>query len=608
MFVLAFCFIASLSTVNADENIAEYKVNVRLLKAYEDVESMGNKAVVPNATLYVDGDSARLRISLLPLEMDGFKGFLGYFHANGVLANVVSTFPDIDEYNDPETGTDESLKGKLYPKTIEFPVNLKENIVPCTVYVPVMAELGAGSQDARLEVRYPDNLMINEGSEENVAAENTESESEDETTELIASAADDKKDTESVDTESVDTENVETENIEAEKLDTENAGEKTAEASSEKELGLDENIQQNNQSTDAKTPSEEENEIAKVEQLMLVDREEEHSFLIFFFIFLMLTLLVVGIFFTRKYYKLLLDELYYAEELKIRLKKFLLVLPFLFMMTLPVYADAENTKAHGHYVHPQTGVIEDAGNNEALGSAMCQNIVVEDAIFDLEEDQQYVTIKLKKANTIKNESFSVQEADETTFYQVEHSVISEVDDTRAYKMKVPSKNCVLRVQFFVKPMERDVIFYIDFDSTKYSEVAKETEGNMSDLCVSEDQKVNVKAVNGVIKDGELGYKHGLLMKGSDELASIYNRMGVDNEGDNEKTSSGSEELSSALGANSVKGNTKMGPVSQSVLDAMFIFLVLITLFFLLSALVLYAVYKYVKNANYIREEALYEED
>ena len=57
-----------------------------------------------------------------------------------------------DEYNDPDTGLDSNVKGKLYPHYALMPIEWKQGMAWIQVYVPVMEAInkGGGTQFARL--------------------------------------------------------------------------------------------------------------------------------------------------------------------------------------------------------------------------------------------------------------------------------------------------------------------------------------------------------------------------------------------------------------------------------------------------------------------------
>ena len=70
----------------------------------------------------------------------------------GIAADVESTYENYDGYNDPNTGTDATVKGKQYPHYITIPIELNRSLLWTQVYVPVMESIGAGGgrQFARL--------------------------------------------------------------------------------------------------------------------------------------------------------------------------------------------------------------------------------------------------------------------------------------------------------------------------------------------------------------------------------------------------------------------------------------------------------------------------
>ncbi len=134
----------------------EYDVEVRLLQAYKDDLSMGNNAFNPRAKLIISEGEARLRIVLESLEFMDFTGYLGTLSVEGKPASVIETYDVYDEYNHPESGVDAVMKGVAYPRVIEFPIDLNKGRFDCVVYVPVMGEMAAGEQKARIEVTYPE--------------------------------------------------------------------------------------------------------------------------------------------------------------------------------------------------------------------------------------------------------------------------------------------------------------------------------------------------------------------------------------------------------------------------------------------------------------------
>lgn len=83
-------------------------------------------------------------------------------NAGGIEAGVESYYDGTyDSYNDPKTGTDANVRGKLYPHYIQIPIDLNRSLLWTQVYVPVMEEIGGGGrQYARLVLDWSDIKQI----------------------------------------------------------------------------------------------------------------------------------------------------------------------------------------------------------------------------------------------------------------------------------------------------------------------------------------------------------------------------------------------------------------------------------------------------------------
>lgn len=152
---------------------------VSLLKKTSDEPSMAKNALKPEAEWIVHGNEHRIVLEFTPLEFMGTRGFLGEVTMDGNKGKVVSSYKEYDDYNHPKTGKDNKLRGKLYPKTVEFVVDPDKSIYNLTFYVPVMGEMGFGEQEARLKIEWPGGTGM---------TEKRESEEEKEESSQIASA------------------------------------------------------------------------------------------------------------------------------------------------------------------------------------------------------------------------------------------------------------------------------------------------------------------------------------------------------------------------------------------------------------------------------------
>lgn len=130
-------------------------VKVMLLKKTEDVPSMAQKALKPEAKWIEKGNERLLTLEFLPLDFMGTRGYLGEVTVEGQGVQVADSYKDYDSYNDPQKGSDPRMKGKLYPKTVTFSVDPNRAIYDLKFYVPVMGEMGFGEQEARLKIDWP---------------------------------------------------------------------------------------------------------------------------------------------------------------------------------------------------------------------------------------------------------------------------------------------------------------------------------------------------------------------------------------------------------------------------------------------------------------------
>nr|WP_314278704.1 NEAT domain-containing protein [uncultured Peptostreptococcus sp.] len=149
-------FMPDVSAANPPDGI--YKVNLSLMKKYDEEKSMGNGAFVPTGFVTVKAGKARLKIKMIALSAFNFKGYLSELLVKDKPVDVLSRYDEYDVYNNPTNGKDARFKGVKYPKEMEFDVEWGEKDLPVQVYVPVMGELASGEQKARLRVQWPSNI------------------------------------------------------------------------------------------------------------------------------------------------------------------------------------------------------------------------------------------------------------------------------------------------------------------------------------------------------------------------------------------------------------------------------------------------------------------
>ncbi|MGO1581276.1 MAG: hypothetical protein ACTHWZ_07705 [Peptoniphilaceae bacterium] len=149
---VAFIYFLLSPNLSLASNTLDKEIEVNLWKKYEDSISMGDKALEHKARLLKSKEGYILRLKFLPLELNGQKGYLGGLEIKNKDVKVVSEYDVIDEFNHPQKGKDKKLKGKKYPKELEFVVDPKEEFIDACVYVPIMEELGSGNQEVRIKL------------------------------------------------------------------------------------------------------------------------------------------------------------------------------------------------------------------------------------------------------------------------------------------------------------------------------------------------------------------------------------------------------------------------------------------------------------------------
>lgn len=164
----------------ADDTLSDgtYEISGFLRSASSDQASMGNAVIVKPIQLVAKEGKLTLRMECKPLTANlGTQKFTGYLAKmnyfpewdggssgietpkgqTGQSVPVESYYKDTyDSYNDPKTGSDEEVKGKLYPHYLNLPVDDKDEEIWVQVYVPVMESIvkGNGLQYARLQLSW----------------------------------------------------------------------------------------------------------------------------------------------------------------------------------------------------------------------------------------------------------------------------------------------------------------------------------------------------------------------------------------------------------------------------------------------------------------------
>ncbi len=140
-------------------------------------------------------------------------------------------------------------------------------------------------------------------------------------------------------------------------------------------------------------------------------------------------------------------------------------------MPVPALEDGAYTcTVTPHYRHPVTGVIEDSGgeSSEVLGQSMTEGATLTQGLIEQQEGRTYATVRLALMDNIENVDFMVQQRGDETFTEAEYDIMKEDLDLNEsdFRFEIPDESCVVRATFYVIPMGRDVVYYIDFSDLK----------------------------------------------------------------------------------------------------------------------------------------------
>lgn len=244
--------------------------------------------------------------------------------------------------------------------------------------------------------------------------------------------------------------------------------------------------------------------------------------------------------------------------MRTRLGWILLIVIFIF--SLPVFADTvEIASVSAHYSHPMTGTVEDSGKDEAIGQGMTESVLDPQALIETDSQGRiFASFRLHLVDQIENYRVGVQKAGDSGFKTVNPTEMKRGSDFLDFRIPIPSKNSIIRVEAFIKAMGRPVIFYgklndrvegntdfivsVDLSKTQNdnppqsslsSSENKDLESTKKEeptnTSVTEEEQVEQALVEkpkeepkeGLIDKVEIDSNHGLLMKGDPVLEGNY---------------------------------------------------------------------------------------
>lgn len=122
------------------------------------------------------------------------------------------------------------------------------------------------------------------------------------------------------------------------------------------------------------------------------------------------------------------------------------------------------------YKDPETGNIEDPGNNEAIGQGMTERMCGSTGLLEVDSTgTMYLTVRYYLSQFISDVTF--EERDEGSFTELSYKEVqskeavegaSDIGDKYGYtdyRMKITSLDSVYRGKAFIKPAGRNVIFF-----------------------------------------------------------------------------------------------------------------------------------------------------
>lgn len=131
-----------------------------------------------------------------------------------------------------------------------------------------------------------------------------------------------------------------------------------------------------------------------------------------------------------------------------------------------------------YYVNPGTGTADDGGDT-STGEGMCRNATYPASLYEVKNGKHTVTVRLKLISFISDIHFSVQQTkgDADSYKEVPYTVTGEntKENTKDFLIPLSSPDVLIKPQFFVGPMNRDVTYFVELDM----DTAKLDEGSFA---------------------------------------------------------------------------------------------------------------------------------
>lgn len=145
---------------------------------------------------------------------------------------------------------------------------------------------------------------------------------------------------------------------------------------------------------------------------------------------------------------------------------------------VPGFAWADNLtcqsgEAHGAYKHPVTGEVADSAGavGATIGQGMIGKVVGGDCLLETGEST-WLDLRFSLIGSISDIRMERQEPKESDWEKTSFQVVSQSGDSADLRVLVASGDSILKVSMHVKPIDRDVIFFISADSWKAGNAGK----------------------------------------------------------------------------------------------------------------------------------------
>ena len=126
-------------------------------------------------------------------------------------------------------------------------------------------------------------------------------------------------------------------------------------------------------------------------------------------------------------------------------------------------SDIYSATATPWYRNPATGVIEDSGGeaSEVLGQSMTEGCVSPNAFLEIDDaGNRYVTLRLGLMDNINNVNILADDNWSNSYYQCSPQTIAVDGATTDFRFLVGSEGAIFRINMYVVPMGREVIYYV----------------------------------------------------------------------------------------------------------------------------------------------------